>query len=156
MIPVTLTWAELLIAAQVGCMRNVQDLKNGLTQQYGALPDDDFKNNIIGTCAEMALAKHLGVYWSGAVGCLKEADVGRLEVRGTPRHDYDLRLHKKDDDDSQFVLVTGVNGIYQLQGWLYAREGKIDEYWGSPYQKDRPAFWVPQSRLRSMETLAAG
>ncbi len=109
--------------------------------------------NIDGACGEMAVAKWMGRYWDGALGDFTAKDVGKLQVRTNPNDWGDLILHPKDADDDVFILVLSHNApIYKLQGWLYGREGKQTQWWRDG-EKGRPAFFVPQSALRSVDEL---
>lgn len=142
---VELTFYEMLLAAHAGVMRQVQNCKDGLAPAYGAGDKNDWQLHIEGCLGECALAKFLGVYWSGK-GELRAPDVGIVDVR-TTRLDYgDLMMHKRDPDDRVFYLLCGVNGIYKVKGWILAKDGKKDFYWRDPTGK-RPAYFVPQHAL---------
>lgn len=149
---VTLTWPEVMLGATVGIMRQVKNLKDGRQDRYGASVEDGWTLHIEGACGEQAVAKHLGMYWSGNLGNLKAADVGSLQVRTRSRHNYDLLLHRTDADESAWVLVTGAAPRFSLRGWCFGREGKDEKFWKDP-AGGRPAFFVPQSVLRPMSEL---
>ena len=149
---IILTWPEAVQAAQVGCMRQIQNLKNGLYDRYGAEAYDGWTFHVEGACGEIVVAKFFDRYWSGSIGDLKAADVGPLQVR-TTKPGGDLRLHKRDEDDKAFILVTGRCPNYEIVGWLQASDGKHEQYWKDPTGKGRPAYFVPQNRLNQIETL---
>jgi hypothetical protein len=145
--PVTLTSYELALGAFAGSMRQVENVKRGRRASYGAGHDNDWQLNIEGVLGEMALAKFLGIYWSGK-GEFRGPDLGgEIEVRTNARDNGDLILHPKDLDDRPFWLLTGRSGSYVVRGWLLARDGKRPEYWRDPVG-GRPAFFVPQSVLK--------
>lgn len=144
---ITLTAEELRLAAMVEVARRVENLSQGRQPKYGA--EHGWTTGVEGAAAEMALAKHLGVYWSGAIGNLKAADVGRLQVRSTARLDGCLILHPSDADDDVFILAVGVAPTFEFRGWLRAKDGKLPEFWRDP-NTGRPAFFVPQDKLRTM------
>ena len=155
-IPITLEYKEFRLAAEVGIQRQsefIKDKQEPRPGTYGIKVDDaGWSQHIEGAAGEMALAKHLGMYWNG-IPTEGGGDVGPYEVRTTPYPEGPLRLHKKDADDSKFVLVTGRALHFKLVGWIYARDGKKDEYWGNPWKNGRPAFWVPHSDLHPMSEL---
>ncbi len=143
---VELTFAETLQGAFAGICRQVENLKKNRKPYYGAGTDKDWQKHIDGCLGEKALAKYLGVYWSGKGG-FRGPDVEDFQVRTTQYSNGHLLLHREDDDDKIFWLVTGLNGIYDIRGHILAGRGKLDEFW-----RDRPndqsAYFVPQSALR--------
>lgn len=149
---VKLAWSEVLLAAQVALMRQVQNLAAGRENRYGAAPDQNWQIAIEGCCGELAVARYLDLFWSGAVGNLKAADVGPIQVRTRANHKWDLLLHPGDPNDAAFVLVTGRAPDYRLAGWLIGAEGKRKEYWQDP-AGGRPAYFVPQAALMPMKAL---
>jgi len=140
-----LTPSEMRLAALVEVERRVDNLYNYRAARHGA--DDGWTIGIEGAAAEMAFAKMIGVFWSGAVGNLKAKDVGLLQVRSTQRDDGCLILHKWDSDDDVFVLMVGTAPRFDCRGWLRAADGKTEEFWRDPIG-GRPAYFVPQSKLR--------
>ena len=149
---ISLTPYEMMTAAQVGVMRQVQNLKNGRQDAYGATTFKGWQMHIEGAMGECAVAKALGLYWNGSIGNLSAADVGCIEVRTRSRHSYDLILHDRDNDDAFFILVTGANGRYKLRGYIRGHRGKDRKYWSDP-AGGRPAYFVPQKELCDMDTL---
>ena len=149
---VSLTPSEMMQAAHVGIMRQVQNLKCDRRPAYGAGDDNDWQYHIEGALGEFAFAKLAGIFWNGNLGQLDLSDVANYEVRTRSRSHYDLILHPKDDDTKVFILLTGRNGRYRVHGWIRGADGKRDVYWRDP-AKGRPAFFVPQSALNGMDTL---
>lgn len=128
-------------------MRTVQNRKENRKQRYGCEPQG-WTEAVEGACGEMALAKLLGVFWSGAVGNLDAADVGHLQVRTTALPKGSLILHPTDADDEIFILMIGTAPAFQAVGWCFGREGKQQRFWHDPTGKGRWAFFVPQRLLR--------
>lgn len=149
---IRLTNSEMLTAASIGVRRQVQNLAAGRTDAHGASPEDGWTPHVEGCAGEMAVAKAFGMFWSGSLGDLRADDVGQLQVRTGMRHDHKLILHHRDPDDRAFVFVTGRMPNYVLHGWIMARDGKREEFWADP-ARGRPAFFVPQSALRSLAEL---
>lgn len=151
-VTIRLTLFEILEAASKGVMRQVQNLEKRRRQANNHDPGRDWQDHINGALGECAVAKWLGIYWTGNLGNLQAADVGPFEVRTRSRAGYDLILHESDPDDRAFVLVTGLNGEYVIRGWILARDGKKREYWKDP-AGGRPAFFVPQAQLMDPDDL---
>lgn len=143
---VTLTSAEILLGAQAGAMRQVENMKLNRTPYYGAGRSNDWQLNIEGVLGEMAVAKHIDCFWYGK-GVFRGRDVGNYEVRSTAHQNGRLILHPDDDDDAFFFLVVGAYGQYTVAGKILGRQGKVERYWSDPTGKGRPAFFVPQSDL---------
>jgi len=143
---IKLTPSEIYWAACVGVMRQTQNIQNKKRQMYGVdAATKDWQVHIEGALGEMALAKHLGIYWSGK-GEMKEPDVGVVDVRTTPLNDGRLILHPNDDDERKFWLLTGYNGVYDVRGWIYGVDGKQKKFWSDP-AGNRPAYFVKQKYL---------
>ena len=154
---VKLTTYELMIAAQVGVMRQVHNIKKGWINGHGLKDGQDWQLHIEGCCGEFAVAKALNLHWSGAVGNLDAADVDGLEVRLRTKAHYSgapasLILHDRDSDGSMFILVVGLNGEYKLMGWIMGEEGKQKKFWSDP-AGGRPAYFVPQKALYGIDLL---
>jgi len=147
---IKLSLAEMQIAAQVGIQRQIQNLKNGAVPAYGAGSKNDWQLHVEGALGEMALAKHLGVYWDGK-GEMRAPDVGNIDVRTRSKHSYDLIVHDRDEDDRYIYLLTGGNGQYRFHGGIYARDAKQERYWKDP-AGGRPAYFVPQAELQNPTT----
>jgi len=149
---IQLTASEMMLGAQVGVMRQVQNVKKKRRNSYGAAPKIGWQIHIEGALGECAVAKLFSVYWSGYIGNLNAGDVGAMEVRTRSNHKYELIIHPKDKDGVPFIHVTGRNGRYRIHGWIYAEQGKHKEYWKDP-AGDRPAFFVPYEKLNPIESI---
>jgi len=143
---IELTGWEMLLAAQAGCMRQVENLKKNRNHRHGASASNTWQMGVEGCLGEFALAKYLGVYWSGK-GVLRAPDVGDVDVRTSSKPHYRLILHPDDPDDRKFYLLTGLDGKYIVRGWIMGIDGKQDQYWEDP-AGGRPAYFVPQSALQ--------
>jgi hypothetical protein len=152
-IDVTLTWHEVQLAADVAVRRQVQNLARARQHKHGASDRRSWQMHVEGCIGEIAVAKGLGLYWSGALGNLEADDVGPLQVRTTAYPTGRLVLHKDDDPAKAFILVTGEAPQLRLAGWMFGREAQVDAYWSDPQGTDRWAFFVPQSALRPMAEL---
>lgn len=151
---IELTLAEVIQAALAGVMRRVQNMKRGTRDRFGQPTTDYWSIDIEGCCGELAVAKYLGRFWSGAIGDISADDVGVVQVRTTGRESGRLILHPEDKDDRVFILVVGNAPRFDIRGWIIAQHGKRDEFWSDP-GTGRPAFFVPQSALKPIEELDA-
>lgn len=147
---VALTLPELLLGASAGAMRQVENIKLGRKAAFGAGHDNDWQLNIEGVLGEMALAKYLNRYWSGK-GTFRAPDVDQVDVRTTAHPKGHLLIHKEDPDDRRFYLLRGACGSYEVCGWILGRDAKQDRFWGDKFKTGRPAYWVPQTELRTDE-----
>lgn len=150
---VHLTPSEMLMAAQTGITRNIRAIVNGSRHAYG-MSGAGWSEDIEGACAEMALAKALGIYWSNQLADRpnKKPDVGGFEVRLGSKDHYRLVIRKNDDDAARVAFLTGIRGEYRIRGWVIAGEVKRPEFWRSEAGRE-PQFYVPHSCLRPPETL---
>ncbi len=162
---IQLTVSEIMQGALVGIMRVVVCIKNKLKDKAG---EDGYswERHIEGALAEMALAKHLQMYWGGR-GSITSSDVGDFEVRNTANHGYKLIMHpdprnprhvplrdgKGDSYESTFWLVTGKMGFYIIQGLISGQDGQRDEFWSEREGGRRSAYFIPQSALTKPQSL---
>lgn len=147
---VVLTEDERERATFVGSMRRQAAVKRGRRWKAGEPEAPKLLLDIEGAMAELAVAKHYGVTWTGALGNTRMADVGDVDVRLSRYPQGDLLLYP--DEPARFplrafLLVTGEHGRYTLRGWCLGREAWA---WGRMrvISPRRPAaLAVPQSRL---------
>lgn len=144
---VQLTRFELLQAANVGCRRQAENLEKKRRDRYGYDGLLGWETHIAGAAAELAFCKGKGVYWSGALD-FRAVDAAGWEIRSTHHREGRLILHP--DDQGRFALVRRVSWFsFELAGWLNADEGKDPDWWEEP-QAGRPAFFVPNEKLRPL------
>lgn len=151
-IAITLDWKEMILAAHAGVLRQVENVKKRQRPKYGAGNQNDWQLHIEGCLGEYAAAKILGVFPT-AFGKYGESDLyGHLEVRTRSQPWHSLILHDDDPDDAIFILITGVNGTYTMEGWIVCKDGRKPEYWKDP-AGGRPAYFVPTEALNPIEEL---
>ncbi len=154
---VALTTEEMIQHGLAGIQRCANALEKRRVGRHGF--DRNYERwqiDVEGLLTEYAAAKALGLTYVPVVGELDShiGDIGPgLQVRGTKYSSGSLLVHHSDDDDHAFILVTGIYGVYDIRGWILAREGKHDRLWKE--YKGRGAFWVPQSMLKPMKDLPA-
>lgn len=146
-IPVALTLAETRAAIEVGVLRQIEAIRQGRPDRFGAKTDDGWSLHIEGAAGEMAVAKMLGRYWDMPVNTYKAGgDVGDIQVRTRSRSDYDLIVRSGDRDGDMFVLVTGRIPRFQVHGYIRGVDAKRPE-WARRHGGRASAFFVPQSAL---------
>jgi hypothetical protein len=151
---VSLTWPEILQAASVGVMRRVNAVRNRREEPYGERPKASWTDDINGAIAELAVAKHFNVFWSGTVGRVDLPDVGRLQVRSKLQDDHRLVVRANDGDDEPVISVLVDLPICRICGWMIAKDAKRHEWLLSdPSKPDR--YFVPNAELRAISDLTA-
>jgi hypothetical protein len=141
---VKLEWAELDAGACAGTRRRLRAILN--RREYGnGNPAGEaryWKNDIEGCLAELAAGIALGLRWTETEGLDKAGgDVGGLQIRATDRYNGSLIMQRGDGDAERFVLIVHKIPYFKLCGWIYGREGKMQEYVRSG--DGRPASAVP-------------
>ena len=152
---VALTCEEMIRYGSAGVARTSNALEKRRVGAHGF--DRNFERwqiDVEGVLTEAAAAKALGLPYEPVVGQLDTmiGDIGPgLQVRGTKYATGSLLIHDKDVDDHVFILVTGLYGVYDIRGWIHARDGKLPSLW--KMHKGRGAYWVSQHWLKPIETL---
>jgi len=146
-----------MIAAMVGVMRQVSNLKKKRTDRYDCPISMGWEFHILGAIGEAIFAKWRNLYWCGSLGNFDAADVGKYQVRTRSEEWHSLIVHKEDNDNDIFVMITVRGDEHTLCGWLRGHECKQDKWWDDPSRrngkKSRPAYFIPQSTLHDMEEL---
>jgi hypothetical protein len=147
--PVALSVAEVSHAALVGVRRRVRSLGWASTDYVGA-GLDPWGRDIEAACAEMAVAKALGVYYDLSEGrfCGAGDDVHGWQVRSTERPDGCLLLRPRDAVDARYVLAVGLAPRFTVAGWAWGHEVKVDQYRRDPGERGLPCWMFPQEELR--------
>jgi hypothetical protein len=155
-VTVELSYAEVMIAGMAGVMRQVSGLRNGV-QHRDPGHVDPMEAYVSGSIAEWAVCKWLDRFWHPTIGIRAagdvEGDVGTVEVRSTTRGDGKLIAHDYSFDSRPYLLVLSHEAPrFHIIGWLWGRECKDKSFWRADVP--RPAYFIPQARLRPAETLA--
>jgi hypothetical protein len=137
-------------------LRDVNAKKRGYKPAYGCKPEDSLKMHKIGVPCERAYYLWIDEPWVSTEGTYRAPDcLGTFQIRGGKASHYDLRTHPTDRDDLIMVLVLPTHRyrIYRVVGWRLAKDCKQEKYWHDRYEKDRPAYWMPQNLLHSWRDL---
>lgn len=159
---VTLDYDQIQHAASVGVRRNVEAMRRGLKHSHGMRESDGWRNHAEGACGELAAALALGLRWDATVNTFKmggdlPGDVGGdVQVRcaaplasgGAPC----LIVRDNDRDDDAFVLVVCRMPQFDVVGWAWGQECKLGRFLKGMGGRVA-SYFVPQSRLRPLETL---
>lgn len=147
-----LTPAEMLLAATTGVHRNVAAIRRGLPDVAGH-SGSGWDLHVEGACGEMAVAKHLGLFWNGSINTFRSGnDVGAWQVRTRSRADYDLVVRPNDKPENIFILVIGIAPVFDIIGWISGSDARRDE-WKQTYGGRPEAWFVPQKNMNPMNTL---
>jgi len=153
MIVVHLEKYELGMAANVGSHRQLSAiLKKSEPRFAEQFPGQLHDNHIRAAMAELAVAKHLNVYWGGHVDTYQTMpDVGEYEVRYSTRNDLKI----KDNDHGRVISVTGVPPDFYIAGWYDADQAKQDKYKKDFGNGGPPAYFIPHKSLHPIEHIEA-
>ncbi len=156
-----LTSSEMEVGAMMGLNRQLRCLnvsKNGESKlsEYISKWGDPGKNtlwgnHIEGALGEVAVAKFLNKYISGATA-FGEVDVGEYyEVRTVSSDFHKLFLKKTDKKDKYYILVRGKLGVYRIWGYITAYEVFADpSLFHNNGGRTTYSYWVPDDRLHSI------
>jgi len=117
-----------------------------------------FERNANGFAGEVTVARVLGDdEWLPSIVPVKFSDLpdaaGLSEARTTAPNRR-LIIYPRDKGHRPYTLVWGTRfTLMTAKGWLYGREGKDRRYWEE--NVPNPNYFVPHTKLRSMESLAA-
>ncbi len=148
---------ERRLAMEEGMRRQAVNEAKGLRGRNRGprFGDKALQVHLLGAAGEVAVASYLGL--KHELFKEKEArrgsdDLPGMDVKTRSKHSYDLIVQKNEDPGQRFVLVTIQDQKTLLHGWCWGREAMKDEFWADP-ARGRPAYFVGQSFLRSMESL---
>ena len=151
---VTLSLEEIAMGAALASHRVIDAIRLERKNNHGLI-GNGWTENIEGYCAEMAVAKALGSYYTAGEGKgFKGADVGEtIQVRWATQDSYRLIVRPADHTDYFYVLVTGIAPNYSIKGYIHGSEAKNDSYMEDPQNGRPPAWFVPQSALKPIQQL---
>lgn len=154
----TISPNEWSLCVQVANARQVSAIKSkrkdSVNPKKGWL--EEFNKHIIGCVGELAVAKVIGVSWTGSVDTFKtEADLGsNIQVRHRSNPAYDLIVRENDNDDDIFILSRGMPpGAIEISGWIRGRDAKKKEWIRDFGNFGKPSYFVDCAHLQPMEDL---
>lgn len=157
--PLVFTFSEedkALVRAEALRRQRINELK-GLKGRNGGPEDGDkaLRAHMLGAAGELAVASYLGLkdhLFKEAEAKRGSDDLPGIDVKTRSKSHYDLVVQKHENPSKKFVLVTIENRQTLLHGWCYGHEAMNERYWADP-ARGRPAYFVPQLVLHSMEAL---
>jgi len=154
----TFTEEERRIAMEEGMRRQRVNEAKGLRGRNRGVwkGDKALEIHLLGAAGEVAVASHLGMKHH----LFKETEAKRgsddlpgIDVKTRSKHSYDLIVQRNEKAEKKFVLVTIENQQTLIHGWCWGHEAMDEKYWAD-YARGRPAYFMPQSKLRAMEEIA--
>lgn len=146
MIEVLMNADEVFVAHLVG------ERRNALNYGDKNFPDSAGKRLLqhkSAALAEMAVAKHYNLYWSGlGKGTEGRGDVGgKWEVRSITQAHHGL-IVRESDPARPHLLVLVEEPRCSLIGWLWPEQARILRYYKADSPQGETPFWlVPQADL---------
>lgn len=154
----TISPDEFSLCVQVANARQVSSLKKKGRDSVNRKSNwvEELDRHIIGCIGELAVAKVIGVTWTGSVDTFKtESDLsGNIQVRHRSNPVWSLIVRTNDSDDDIFVLSRGMPpGAIEVAGWMKGKDAKRDEWLSDPGGYGRPSYFVDSAHLQPMEEL---
>lgn len=154
----TISPDEFSLCVQVANARQVSSLKKKGRDSVNRKNNwvEELDKHIIGCIGELAVAKVIGVTWTGSVDTFKtESDLsGNIQVRHRSNPVWSLIVRTNDSDDDIFVLSRGMPpGAIEVAGWMKGKDAKRDEWLSDPGGYGRPSYFVDSAHLQPMEEL---
>jgi hypothetical protein len=149
-IEVVLNKNEIYIAAIVGIRRNITSMDSSSCNEVKN-KDFGWHTDIEAACAELALAKGLGVYWDYSVNTFKKPDVGYRQCRHAQELNKKLIVRPKDKELDNFWLVLGTTPKFKIVGWIFGSEAKTEKYAYKGFNGMPDCWMVPQDALTPPE-----
>lgn len=153
MITVELSPDEMRIGKHVGLCRAAANRERGNEHRHGTPPEVMIEADIVGAQGEMAVAKHLNVYWSGNTRS-GDYDVGGfLQVKTTMATDLNLivRLNAKPTDPYALAWRKG-GPQFVMVGWMWAAVAMQEQY-RTKQRYGGEAYYFPHRRVWSLDTI---
>jgi hypothetical protein len=154
---ITLTEEELEQASSEATRRQSANEALGLRGRNGGPSSGAKAYNIhlLGAMGEMAVASYLNLkqyLFLDQKPRRDSDDLPGIDVKTRSRHHYDLIVQKNENPSKKFVLVTIQDDEIAIRGWCYGADAMVEDFWADP-ARGRPAYFVPQSKLRPIETI---
>jgi hypothetical protein len=137
-------------------MRRIQVLQKGLKDSHYKADGGEWAVDIEGAAGEVAVAKVLGMYWSGSVNTFKDGgDVGPYQIRHTDKESGRLIIRRENPPPAIYVFVTETIPTFRVVGWFdYSSVAVLRDEWLTDFGHAGPKVHaVPQSALRPIEEL---
>lgn len=157
-IRIELSTEEKRIASEEARRRQSANERLGLVGRNNApsVGAKALEAHLLGAAGEMAVASYLGLKH----GLYRENSAvpgscdlpGMIDVKTRKGHRRDLIVQRGENPNKKFVLVTIENKAVLIHGWCLGKDVMLSKFWMDP-AGGRPAYFVPQSVLRSINEL---
>ena len=152
-IEVSLTWSQVLLAANLGSLRQIEAIFSDMKDAPGVDPDNGWSLHIEGVAGEIAFAIATNTFFPFSINAGKDPDVGRVQVRTRSEHNNELPFRPKDDPKWPYVFVTGKIPNFRVWGWMYGYEIVKPEWKKDLGNRSAPAYYAPRAALRPLSEL---
>lgn len=151
---IILTDYEMEMARSVGSRRALNAIL-GRRDNYAGKKEDTTEPHIIGAAAEIAVARYLGVYWSGHQGVFRSvADLPGIEVRWTATAGLIIRPRDKEKETKVYILAQGWPPEIEIIGWYDIREELRQEWITDFGRPNSPECWlIPKKYLHEIREM---
>ena len=152
---ITLSLAEVQLAAHVGIQRRIMNMKRGTKDSRNCDGKNGWTQDINGACGELAASIGTRRQWLAPVTweTTKPDLWPNIQVKTTPYRDGRLTVQLDAEDSQPYILVIGGAPVFKLCGWLYATDAKRTEWIDNPGGRGE-AYFVPQgNHLRPVKEL---
>lgn len=157
-VQINLTPEQLALAEAEAARRQQVNSERGLLGRNNAPAGGEKALSLhrLGAVGEVAVAVHLGLeahLFSEQEARRGSTDLpGGIEVKTRSRHWHDLIVQKDEVPTKKLVLVTAEGSSIRIQGWCLAADVMQPKFWADP-ARGRPAYFVPKSHLKPVESL---
>lgn len=155
-VEVKLSLAEFAVAVQSAMTRMLVSAGSGINHAstYKRTLLTRLQEETVGCCGELAIGKLTDRYFLPEVGTFhtKPDCFDDIEIRSTAVANGRMIIRENDEDSRRYVFCVVTGNTVAVVGWLYGHEAKKPEYRDNP-NGYRPAWWVPQNKLRDISTL---
>jgi hypothetical protein len=155
---VELSEADIVMAIEVASRRREKGITGLVRPRYGA--DNSLwglDDELQGVAAEIAVCKHLRVWWPNFGLVVGDVDCGVAEVRSISRPNNRLLMHQNDKPELPYIsaLVSKANmpNVF-LRGWMHGVDGMVEKNCTS-LTSGRSCYVIPNEELRPMADLPA-
>lgn len=151
MVEVELTIGEQASAAMVGVYRQLESVRKK-SKDLTASKESGYTLHILGSMAEQAVAKYLGLHWCAGLNTYAAPDIlPNYQTKWRSYDDGDLFVPTNCNEQDIYVLVTGQPPVMTLRGWISAGDAK--KFPTKAPGGFKPAHCISQSDLFPIEQL---
>lgn len=146
-VKITLSWLELMQAAQIGVARRISSMKHRRNCNVHAYKSD-WATDIDGAAAELAVAKHTRSWWPVDTNDFKAPDVAHYHIRSTKTVNGHLIVRNNDPASGEYVLVITNAPEFTIIGSISGEVAKQECWRNTTNSFGVESWWIPQSALQ--------